>query len=1147
MDPAPGKKSKAAMTERRDFFISYTSQDLAWAQWIAAQIDAEGHSTLMQSVDFHPGVDWVHEMHKAVDGTDRVIIVLSAAYLRSEHGAAEWRAAYRRDPSGELRILVPVRVEDVKPPGLLATRTYIDLAGQSEETAKRLLLEGLFPSTRQKAVPTYPNEAAFPGPVLAAAQPGRDPAEQSALDDYLNALRSSCDALPYFPARNAADSLARVYVSPVIEEVGYESGSQQSTPSFQSVRRGRDAAGASPLIPSADIFNRHRHFIIEAPPGMGKSSFLNYTALRLAEQHLSGTGQPHGDGRLPYPVRIYARSIARLAGTFPSCLRNAVLTELGGRLTSDLDLDFFGRAQAPGHDWLVLIDALDEIVDRKSQYQLVSTLAHLAAIPGSLYRFVVTTRPVREGLSTDRLLSAGFGHYRILPFADEQQEQFVKAWFGHLGGSAQSSTLLSLRSGAEVGDLLRTPLILTMAAIIYQRDRALNLPSRPAGLYERFLRLLDEEEADRGTLRDFRRIGDQRYGRDGEHWADALFSRRRQLIEHLALCRQDSPGCRLLDEATSYLMADWLKSHHDQLDKQWARDQAGILLTRSGLMAVDRGLHEFVHETVREYLAASALLGLAPAPDDARSREFIGQFANVRWRQIALFAIGIWSEREIDVTALLRELSATEDGLIFVAVATSEGALVDDDFQRYVVQRLAARLAKMSWGEVLFSYPNLMGLLVSCRNREAVTSELLKLARDGAVDGRIRVYAARKLEEVAPGAHVLELLTGFLADTGEDATVRQSAALLLATVGDADTALPFLTENVADANAPMTVRIEAAEVLGQHGDVAAMLRFGRDRALPPRVRERAAVVLARLSQAADAALIFADLAEDGDVDARVRERALHGLLQCQAGSILGKIARNGAVEAWLRERGARLLAHEHSRAEGCTILSGLALDPSADDRVRARAVASLEEAGEVALLDEITMSPTVTDLLRVQAAAALIQLGSAQRAVTVVRQFVQAAECDPQVRQQAAAALARAGFAADAADVLMTLIRVGATPAWVREQSVTILRSIGAADKLLQLSEDTRVPVWLRVSALSALRDLTAYPGQDLDRALRAVARLAGDGGQSDDWVRQRVDSLLAAGTGFQMPGGGQLPSGDPDLDRRGGSRHARDQLEPLG
>jgi len=51
-----------------------------------------------------------------------VVVVLSPAYLRSAHGEAEWRAFYAEDPGGERGLLLPVRVGEVEPPGLLKTR-----------------------------------------------------------------------------------------------------------------------------------------------------------------------------------------------------------------------------------------------------------------------------------------------------------------------------------------------------------------------------------------------------------------------------------------------------------------------------------------------------------------------------------------------------------------------------------------------------------------------------------------------------------------------------------------------------------------------------------------------------------------------------------------------------------------------------------------------------------------------------------------------------------------------------------------------------------------------------------------------------------------------------------------------------------------
>ena len=140
-----------------DFFVSYTQADRAWAEWIAWQLEKAGQRTVLQAWDFGPGSDWVHEMHNAAAAAKRTIAVLSHSFLRSVHGEAEWRAAYVKDPTGESGVLVPVRVEPVEPPGLLASRTYLDLVGLSE-TAARAALLGLLnqPDARPTSQPAWP-------------------------------------------------------------------------------------------------------------------------------------------------------------------------------------------------------------------------------------------------------------------------------------------------------------------------------------------------------------------------------------------------------------------------------------------------------------------------------------------------------------------------------------------------------------------------------------------------------------------------------------------------------------------------------------------------------------------------------------------------------------------------------------------------------------------------------------------------------------------------------------------------------------------------------------------------------------------------------------------------------------------------------
>ena len=129
---------------RADFFVSYTQADRAWAEWIGWQLEQAGYTAIVQAWDFLPGTDWVHQMHTAVQRAGRTLAVLSPAYLdSSDFGEAEWRAAFAADPSGEGRRLIPVRVAECRPEGLLGTRVYVDLAGLGERDAAAALLRGV--------------------------------------------------------------------------------------------------------------------------------------------------------------------------------------------------------------------------------------------------------------------------------------------------------------------------------------------------------------------------------------------------------------------------------------------------------------------------------------------------------------------------------------------------------------------------------------------------------------------------------------------------------------------------------------------------------------------------------------------------------------------------------------------------------------------------------------------------------------------------------------------------------------------------------------------------------------------------------------------------------------------------------------------
>jgi hypothetical protein len=134
-----------------DLFVSFTGTDLAWARWIVAQLAATTHPDgrafriLFQDQDFVAGANWVSMIHDGVERSERILAVLSPSYLlRSPFGTAEWQAIWPTDPNGLRRRLVPVRVRDCTPGGLLTAIVYIDLVHGDEQTRSAALHDGIY-------------------------------------------------------------------------------------------------------------------------------------------------------------------------------------------------------------------------------------------------------------------------------------------------------------------------------------------------------------------------------------------------------------------------------------------------------------------------------------------------------------------------------------------------------------------------------------------------------------------------------------------------------------------------------------------------------------------------------------------------------------------------------------------------------------------------------------------------------------------------------------------------------------------------------------------------------------------------------------------------------------------------------------------
>jgi tetratricopeptide (TPR) repeat protein len=115
----------------RDFFISRSTIDAAFASWIGNLIAAQGKTYIEQSEHFGHE-DFMNAMHRAFLSGARVVALYSQSYLDSKYCVREATEALKGDPANERQRLVPLRIEPCAPAGMLDV-TYTDLIAERRQ------------------------------------------------------------------------------------------------------------------------------------------------------------------------------------------------------------------------------------------------------------------------------------------------------------------------------------------------------------------------------------------------------------------------------------------------------------------------------------------------------------------------------------------------------------------------------------------------------------------------------------------------------------------------------------------------------------------------------------------------------------------------------------------------------------------------------------------------------------------------------------------------------------------------------------------------------------------------------------------------------------------------------------------------------
>jgi formylglycine-generating enzyme required for sulfatase activity len=366
--------------------------------------------------------------------------------------------------------------------------------------------------------------------------------------------------------------------------------------------------------------------VLVGDPGSGKSTFLQYVTLCLADGLCVAAGMPSQIPNHPIPALLRAQRLVplrillrELAPELDAAHRELTLTsqvkrflerKLGTEAQARLDL-LLKRGLA-----FILFDGLDE-VPRPRLPAVKQAITEFTRTDYYRCRVAVTSRTRSYELAEFQL--EGFPKpHEIAPLSGDLQAQFIQAWYAELEkvwsqqyagqGAACAALLRDELSSDTLKEMATNPFFLTCMAALHSPEK--QLPDNSAELLHLLVNGILQESRRAGT-------GTGAGARPGELEIGALLDRLskkgRQVVEELRLalqavayeCRvqRSDPNSRTVDEALLYKHL----ALGEGADGPWIKELLQALRHRAGVLhSKDGGPLEFAYR-FEEFLAGCHL------------------------------------------------------------------------------------------------------------------------------------------------------------------------------------------------------------------------------------------------------------------------------------------------------------------------------------------------------------------------------------------------------------------------------------------------------------------------------------------------------------------------------------------------------------
>nr|WP_281247774.1 hypothetical protein [Streptomyces colonosanans] len=424
-------------------------------------------------------------------------------------------------------------------------------------------------------------------------------------------------------------------------------------------------------------------------PGAGKSTLTSHLAWTLARIWLrqeASLSAPLAEPVLP--VRIAAHALVSESDSWSAALEQAVRRTMRLSMVAD-PASWLFRSRVQGARWLVLLDGLDEITDADARRTVVKAIAQHARADSD-YRFVITSRPLPDA-ELSPLRTAVLGEHTLEPFGPEELREFADRWFAAQFDAdeqarAAADRFLDETEDSRLHELVRNPLLATIAAVNATVSPGRPLPTHRVSLYERFFaRLLSPGTSGgrQSALR--RRLQDDPDRLELYLW---LERNKRALLRALGRHRLEHEG-PLLEAAADWVRVTGPACLHELPD--WEEGLPDVLVGTGLLVNAEDGFR-FLHHSFAEYFAAEVYADEIRA-DFPNAESWFWRVFQSDDHTLPLFVMCLWASRPDCAPDLLAERlsSGTAGGhsrSLLAGLLLAEGVRFGESHCRQVIERL---------------------------------------------------------------------------------------------------------------------------------------------------------------------------------------------------------------------------------------------------------------------------------------------------------------------------------------------------------------------------------------------------------------------------------------------------------------------------